>query len=119
MKKRAMLVGGLLALVCGAEVRAADLVTAPVLVRQNELVTCQALNVGPKAMSLSVDLIDSATGSIFGPVNCPTFEGGTCGLASVSGAAPDRLIYCRVSAGKKRGVRATIQVNGGASAVAQ
>jgi hypothetical protein len=121
MKKRAMIVGALLALVCGAEARAADFVTAPLLVRQNELVTCQGLNIGSasKVMDITVDLIDGASGSIFGPATCPTLQGGTCILAAVNATGVDRLIYCRVSPGKKRSVRATIQINGGAGATAQ
>lgn len=120
MKKSAMLAGVLMALVGGAEVRAADLYTAPILVHQNELVTCQALSVGTKPTDLTVDMIDAAAGSVFGPATCgPVLKGGSCLLASVSGGPDDRLIYCRVSGATKRTVRGAIQVNGGASAVAQ
>ena len=119
MKKSLLMVGGLVGLLWGGDVRAADFFTAPVLVRQNELVTCQALNIGKNSADLTVELIDTAVGSIFGPATCPTLTGGTCGLASVSGSADDRLVYCRVAPGKKKNVRAAIQVNGGGAAPAQ
>jgi hypothetical protein len=43
--------------------------------------------------------------------------GGACILAY--GPSSDRIVYCRVSPAKKKNVRAALQVNGGAAAVAQ
>jgi hypothetical protein len=119
MKKIALMVGSLAALVCG-EVRAADFFTAPVLVRQNELVTCQAMNVGITTLDVMVDLIEAGKGSVFGPANCVgTVTGGGCVLASASAAPEDRWIYCHVTPGKKKNIRAIIQVSGGAAVAAQ
>jgi len=60
------------ALASGAanNVRAADFFTAPVLVRQNELVTCQAMNIGITTLDVMVDLIEAGKGNVFGPANC-------------------------------------------------
>lgn len=108
----------LLTLASAGTARAADMVTAPLLVHANDLVTCQVINVGKTAADLKVDLIDPATGSVFGPAVCAgTGTGGTCVLALA--ASQDRLIYCRVAPNKKRNVRAALQVNGGAAAIAQ
>lgn len=118
MKKSILLAASLLTLASTGSARAADFITAPLLVHQNDLITCQAINVGNTAVDLKVDLIDPATGSVFGPAVCAgTGTGGTCVLAL--GAASDRLIYCRVSPAKKKNIRAALQVNGGAAAVAQ
>ena len=118
MKKTLMMVGSLMALVCGAEARAADFWTAPVLVHANESVTCQAVNIGATTLDITVDLIDPAVGSVFGPANCTQQgPGGGCFLVLATGY--DRWVYCHVTPGKKRNVRATLQVSTGASAVAQ
>ena len=119
MKKSISMLGALVVFAWGGSARAADFITAPLLVRPGELITCQALNVGDKTMDLTVDLIAVGTGSIFGPATCPTGSGASCGLAFIPGAPNDQLVYCRVSPGKKKNVRAVLQVNGGASAVAQ
>jgi hypothetical protein len=99
---------------------AADLVTAPVLVRQNEVVSCQVVNAGTKAVDLSVELFDTVVGSIFGPGVCAgSGQNGLCIQSSVSGAAEDRWVFCRVQPGKKKAVRGAITTSGGASASAQ
>jgi hypothetical protein len=118
MKKSMLMVATLLTFATAGSARAADLITAPLLAHQNDLVTCQVINVGKTAVDLKVDLIDPATGSIFGPAVCAgTGTGGTCVLALGVGA--DRLVYCRVSPAQKKNVRAALQINGGAAAVAQ
>ncbi|MBY0276396.1 hypothetical protein K2Z84_13705 [Candidatus Binatia bacterium] len=117
-KKSILLAATLVTLAAPRGARAADLVTAPLLVHQNDLITCQAVNVGNTAVDLKVDLIDVAAGSVFGPAVCAsTGTGGACLLEL--GAASDRLIYCRVSPAKKKNIRAILQVNGGAAAAAQ
>ena len=118
MKKSLLVVTSLLSLAWAGNVRAADLVTAPLLAHAGDLVTCQAVNLANTTMDLKVDLIDTAGGSVFGPAVCAgTPTGGTCILAL--GAGSDRLIYCRVSPAKKKSVRATLQIGGGAAAAAQ
>ena len=118
MKKSLSMLGALVVLAWGGSVRAADFVTAPLLVHAGEQITCQALNVGSKTMDLKVDLFAVGYGSIFGTATCPEGSGGACVLNFVNGAN-DVLVYCRVSPGKKKDVRAVLQVNGGASAIAQ
>lgn len=100
---------------------AADLVTAPILVRQNELVSCQVVNVGTKPVDLSAELFDTVVGSIFGPGGgCPASgQNSFCIQTSVSGAPEDRWVFCRVKPGKKKAVRGSITSSGGASAPAQ
>jgi hypothetical protein len=119
MKKSISMLGALVVLAWGGSAGAADFITAPLLVHPGELITCQATNVGSKTTDLKVDLIAVGFGSIFGPATCPTGSGGACLQAYVPGAPNDQLVYCRVSPGKKKDVRAVLQVNGGASAVAQ
>ena len=117
-KKSILVAATLLTLAATGSARAADFITAPLLVHQNDLVTCQAVNVGNTAADLKVDLIDTAAGSVFGPGVCAnTGTGGACVLALV--ASSDRIIYCRVSPAKKKNIRATLQISGGAAAVAQ
>lgn len=118
MKKSILLAASLLAIAWAGSACAADLVTPPLLVHAGDLVTCQIINVGKTAADLKVDLIDPAVGSVFGPAVCAgTGTGGTCTLAL--GVGSDRLIYCRVAPGKKKNVRAVLQVNGGAAVVPQ
>lgn len=121
MRRTLFLAAPLAALLGSAQVQAAaDLFTAPILVRQNELVSCQALNAGTKAVDLEVELFDTVVGSIFGPGPCAgAGSGGMCIQSSVSGAAEDRWVYCRVSPGKKKVIRGSITSSGGASSQAQ
>ena len=117
-KKSILVAAALLTFATAGRAHAADFITAPLLVHQNDLVTCQAINVGNTVADLKVDLIDTATGSVFGPAVCAgTGTGGACILAW--GAPADRIVYCRVSPGKKKNIRAALQINGGAAAVAQ
>jgi hypothetical protein len=99
---------------------AKDLVTAPVLVRQNELVSCAVVNVGSKPVDVSVELIDTVVGSIFGPGPCNAVgTNGVCVQSSASGAAEDRWVLCRITPGKKKSLRGAVTVSSGASAGAQ
>ena len=118
MKKSISMLGALVVFAWGGSARAADFITAPLVVHPGEQITCQALNIGSKTMDLKVDMFAVGYGSIFGPSTCPVGAGGACGLVFVNGAN-DVLVYCRVSPGKKKDVRAVLQVNGGASATAQ
>jgi hypothetical protein len=121
MSKGIWLAAPLAALAFAAQAQAAaDLVTAPVLVRQNEVVACSVVNAGSKPVDLSVELFDTVVGSIFGPGLCNgAGTNGMCIQSSVSGAAEDRVVFCRVKPGKKKAVRGAITTSGGASATAQ
>jgi hypothetical protein len=121
MRRHLFLIGALAAVLGSGSAQAASaFFTAPILVRQNELVSCQVVNVGTKAVDLSVELFDTVVGSIFGPGPCPASgSGGICIQSSQSGAAEDRWVYCRVEPGKKKAVRGAITSSSGASAVAQ
>src|SRR5262245_48651323 len=101
MKKRISMLGALVVLAWGGSVRAADFITAPLLVHAGEQATCQALNIGSKTMDLKVDMFAVGYGSIFGPATCPVGASGACALNFINGAN-DVLVYCRVSPGKKK-----------------
>jgi hypothetical protein len=109
-----------LALTLATGVRAGELTTGAVVLRETEEVACIVTNISNKDnQDLMAELFEDGK-SLFGPTVCPQLNpfGGFCFQNVVAGTVPtERLLSCRVTATDVRSARAVIMnLNSGASA---